>query len=63
MKITETIERECCEPQDLRVFKGERKGPAPPLLKFCAHCGQIWTIETASDGFGQEKKTLVRVAI
>lgn len=39
MKITETIERECCDPsKDLKIYKdgSDRR------LRKCIHCGQIW---------------------
>lgn len=43
MKITETIERECCQRQDLKPYRGvmheSLKRHCP---KFCVHCGQVW---------------------
>ena len=36
MKIEETTERECCEPQDLiRVICEDR-------VHYCRHCGKRW---------------------
>ncbi len=45
MKITETTERECCQAQDLRPYKGTRQpeSRANWPIKFCIHCGQVWT--------------------
>lgn len=37
MKITETIERECCQPQDLKPYLGKADSKG---VKFCVHCGQ-----------------------
>jgi hypothetical protein len=34
--ITETITRECCQPQDLKPVYGTRR---PNDLAFCVHCG------------------------
>ena len=53
MKITETIERECCQPQDMRPYKGDCTDKnwmrnIKPL--FCIHCGQIW--ERVKDAYG-----------
>ena len=48
MKITETIERECCHPQhDLRDYKGVNvdKNTIRNLKgKFCVYCGQVWIL-------------------
>jgi hypothetical protein len=48
MKITETIERECCRwPGDLEAYNGKKvkqfpeSGPASRIY-FCKHCGQLW---------------------
>lgn len=47
MKITETIERQCCDFQkDLKAYKGiPSKGLKNFMVYsplFCIHCGQIW---------------------
>lgn len=44
MKITETIERECCQPGDLEQYKAAypKKYPLPGGLSYCRHCGQWW---------------------
>lgn len=40
MKITETIERECCSPQDLKpVQLSPQVRGSIPEQKFCVHCG------------------------
>lgn len=36
MKITEKIERECCQKRDLKTVENN------PKLAFCVHCGQLW---------------------
>lgn len=44
MKIKETVERECCEIKDLKLYNGK----LPPDIKlnekiwFCPYCGQFW---------------------
>ena len=44
MKITETIERNCCQPQDLVPYRAaySRSHPLSETLHFCRHCGQWW---------------------
>lgn len=45
MKITETVERECCEPKDLKKYHGVLKSAHPEAdLFFCVHCGEIWDL-------------------
>lgn len=36
MKVTETIERNCCEMRDLKPYLGFAKN-----LRFCIHCGKL----------------------
>lgn len=44
MKITETIERECCQPDDLVKYQASfpKCHPLPVCLHFCKYCGQWW---------------------
>ncbi len=49
MKIKEEIERECCQHQDLKPYRGlvneGKPGSIIPKAHrpvFCIHCGQIW---------------------
>lgn len=43
MKITETIERECCQPNDLAQYQGNPiMSHSKHPFKFCKHCGQVW---------------------
>ena len=43
MKITEKIERECCQQQDMKRYYGHMFGGVKRFrLQFCTHCGQIW---------------------
>ena len=52
MKITETIERECCHPDDLVKYQGVSGIPAVLKPKFCKHCGQLWILERFTDAAG-----------
>jgi hypothetical protein len=54
MKITETIERECCKwPDDLKDYFGKRPegfpsaGGSKGKIWFCKHCGQLWHMDRA----------------
>lgn len=53
MKVTETIERDCCQHQDLKPYKGtigdSLKTNHP---SFCQHCGQIWIRVRKMDAAG-----------
>lgn len=43
MKISETIERECCQTRDLRKYQGLVDTIVKTFKpEFCIHCGQIW---------------------
>lgn len=40
MKITETVERQCCDPRkDLETIRGHPRGR---IFLFCKHCGRHW---------------------
>lgn len=41
MKIKETIERECCQNQDLKKYRGDGF-KAFHDVHFCSFCGQLW---------------------
>jgi hypothetical protein len=62
MKITETIERECCDfRHDIKPYKGVVKSNAK--YKFCVHCGQIFESVRECDPAGSmetswEKKVM-----
>jgi len=47
VKITETIERDCCLSKDLKPYNGKMN---PSVKKyhpyFCIYCGQIWIGDT-----------------
>ena len=53
MKIKETVERDCCQEQDLKkycgLFKDQLKMFSP---KFCTYCGQVWAYHKEADGSG-----------
>lgn len=54
MKIKETIERECCEPKDMKKYRGAFQ-PFVPQLKdasFCIHCGNLFVKESFTDAAG-----------
>lgn len=49
MKITETIERECCEERDLKPYGGKTimcpSGKTDNCyFSYCSHCGQLWFV-------------------
>lgn len=65
MKITETIERECCAPgKDLVEYKGLRTDSAKknPFMR-CKHCGQIWEWVKFSDAAGNMDERLEKVSL
>jgi len=41
MKVVETIERDCCQPQDLVTYKGKPFG-GYDRLRYCKYCKQLW---------------------
>ena len=65
MKITESIERECCEPgKDLIEYKGLRADHSlNNPYRVCKHCGQIWEEERYMDAAGSMDTRLVRVVL
>lgn len=55
MKIKETVERECCQPRDLKPFKGlvtKALNSSRKDLFFCVHCGRIWRETARMDAAG-----------
>ena len=63
MKITETIERDCCAPgKDLIAYKGVRNNQTVRnTYMFCKYCGQIWEHERYTDAAGSTDARLVKV--
>lgn len=57
IKITETIERDCCEQVDLKEFKG-RSCHVNEKFYFCKHCGQYWHYEKYIDEAGSSDTRL-----
>ena len=50
MKIKETIERDCCDPnKDLVDYKGDVYDDYDGKLKYCKHCGQLWVLSYTTD--------------
>jgi len=59
MMIQETIERQCCEPQDLKTYGGTFSIDSPhTVLMFCKHCGQLWGYKGK---WPREKEALERI--
>ncbi len=45
IKVTETIERDCCQVGDLRIYYGRKVEDIPGhMIRFCGHCGQMWAM-------------------
>jgi hypothetical protein len=65
MKITETIERDCCHQKDLLPYKGVRSDILNygKNLQFCRHCGQIWFWERKMDEAGSGADYLVKMMV
>jgi len=40
VKIRQTVERDCCEPQDIKPYRGETESHSSVTYGFCTHCGQ-----------------------
>lgn len=55
MIIKETIERECCQPKDLKPYKG----PRTDTIYFCQYCGSHYTEERVPDGAGSMENAVV----
>jgi len=60
MKIKVTIERECCEPQDMLPYSGIVQFESGSKPKFCKHCGQLWIAEKYTDAAGDRDVMYVR---
>lgn len=41
MKISEAVERECCQVEDMRKYQGTPI-PGASHPRFCVHCGQLF---------------------
>lgn len=65
MKISETIERECCAHKDLIEYKGKRNqsNEYPPKLHFCKYCGQLWYATREMDASGGSETVVERILI
>ena len=65
MKIKETIERECCEPKDLKRYHGIARRmqaimhPVTDLF-FCVHCGELWDLRIVDDPCGETETKFIR---
>lgn len=52
MKITETINRECCQQKDMRPVDGTPKVGTYPEWTFCIHCGHYHEAMRVTDPAG-----------
>lgn len=70
MQISETIERECCQRQDLKPYKGlvDETGEDYIMIKthkpvFCKYCGQVWTHTKEMGPAGSMDPSMEKVVI
>lgn len=54
-KISETFERDCCDPTKDIVWS--KRG----AVGVCRHCGDLWTRASRGDGAGGQETVVVRV--
>lgn len=52
MKITETIERECCQRSDLKPLQQSPKSGHIPRYMFCKYCGTHHQMHSFTDPAG-----------
>ena len=57
--ISETTERECCQPKDLKEYLGEG---SKSIDSFCQHCGQQFKHVQRDEGFGRIE-VLVKIGL
>lgn len=53
MKIKETIERECCQPNDMKIISG--------IFRECIHCRQVWKRSKKLDEAGEYCTIWIRI--
>ncbi len=65
MKITETIERECCDERegDLHIYMGEAEFDGSWAFFFCIHCGQIWVEDRRMDAAGSSETYFRKILV
>lgn len=61
MKIKETIERECCQRDDRKPYRGAQNQHGKYF--FCVHCGQIWEPKVHPDPAGGSEIAYERLVI
>jgi hypothetical protein len=61
VKILETIERECCQQQDMKPYQGV--GDRKDKKIFCIHCGQVWGENSFMDESGSRDYMWVKRGI
>lgn len=52
MKISETVERDCCQQRDFKPVEGTKIIGRIPSLVFCQHCGHYWEYTSCRDAAG-----------
>jgi hypothetical protein len=52
VKITQTIERECCEPGDLKPIPGSPKRGRDPEYVACKYCARVHKMRVFTDAAG-----------
>ncbi len=65
MKITETIERECCDERkgDLQPYMGAAEFDGKRAFFFCIHCGQVWVEDRRMDAAGGSETYLRKIRV
>lgn len=63
MKVTETIERQCCdEMKDMKPYLGPKpRHIKKRVIKFCVHCGSVWQLLRREDAHGGSHWRKMRV--
>lgn len=52
MKVTETVQRECCQPRDLKPVEGTPRRGRDAEYVFCVHCGKWHEYDSFMDAAG-----------
>ena len=64
MKVTETIERECCDPRDLVWVNHKSLSKLDgDDVGVCKHCGQAWVSYNGHDAPGSKAGSRERICI
>jgi len=64
MKITETVDRECCQRQDMKPYNGKIGAEVKRFRpRFCVHCGQVWIVDSEMGPAGSNEPVDKKVTI